>query len=75
MPQVTDGMPDWGVTWRKSSFSNPHGNCVEWAEMTAGQVAVRNSRDPGGCVQIYPRAVMAAFVRAVRDDALRATAQ
>ena len=68
MRQVTDGMPGWGVTWRKSSFSNPDGNCVELAELAAGLIAVRHSRDPDGLAQIYPHAVIAAFVRAVRHD-------
>lgn len=68
MGQVTDGMPSWSTTWRKSSFSNPHGNCVELAELAAGLIAVRDSRDPDGPAQLYPRAAIAAFVRAVRQD-------
>ncbi len=34
------------VTWQKSSFSNPSGNCVELAPLPGGGVAMRNSRDP-----------------------------
>ncbi|MGH3769324.1 MAG: DUF397 domain-containing protein [Pseudonocardiaceae bacterium] len=68
MPQVTNGMPVWDMTWRKSRHSNPNGNCVELAELTGGKIAVRNSRYPGGPLQIYPRAAMAAFVRAMKDD-------
>lgn len=68
MPQVTNGMPVSGMTWRKSSYSNPSGNCVELAELAGGKIAVRNSRYPGGHAQTYPRAAMAAFVRAVKDD-------
>jgi hypothetical protein len=74
MPQVTNGTPGWGVTWRKSSFSNPHGNCVELAELTTGMIAVRHSRDPDGPALTYPRAAMVAFVRAVRDEDFTATA-
>jgi hypothetical protein len=68
MPKVTNGMLIGDVTWRKSSYSNPHGNCVEWAELPVGLIAVRDSRDPVGAVQIYSRAAMASFVRAAKRD-------
>ena len=56
-----------GATWRKSSRSSAFGNCVEVAPVSDGQVAVRNSRYPGGPALIYPRAEVAAFVAGVKD--------
>jgi len=55
------------ATWRKSSRSGALGNCVEVAPVGDGQVAVRNSRYPGGPALIYPRAEVAAFVAGVKD--------
>jgi uncharacterized protein DUF397 len=39
----SNGMPadQLQVTWRKSKWSNPSGNCVEVAELPGGGVAVR----------------------------------
>lgn len=52
--------------WRKSSASNPTGNCVELAELPDGGIAVRNSRHPAGPTLVYTRAEIAAFIRGVR---------
>jgi Domain of unknown function (DUF397) len=53
--------------WRKSRYSNPSGNCVELAELPAGGVAVRNSRDPDGPALIFTRAEWDAFLQGARD--------
>lgn len=66
---------EWdALVWRKSVRSNPSGNCVEFAEPAADQVAVRNSRDPQGTVLTCSRAEFAAFVAGAKagdfDDLL-----
>lgn len=55
------------VTWRKSSRSNPSGNCVEMGRLPDGQIAVRNSRFPDGPALIYTRAEIEALLGGVRD--------
>jgi hypothetical protein len=61
---------DGPVQWRKSTASNPSGNCVELAELAGGEVALRNSRFPAGPVLVGSRAAVAAFVRAARSGEL-----
>lgn len=54
------------VVWRKSSVSNPTGECVEFAVLDSGDVAVRNSRDPQGPALVYTPAEISAFVDGVK---------
>jgi hypothetical protein len=54
------------VVWRKSATSNPTGECVEFAVLDGGHVAVRNSRDPHGPALIYTPAEISAFVDGVK---------
>jgi len=56
-----------GASWRKSSYSNSQGNCVEFAALPDGSVAVRNSRDPQGPALIYTRAEISALLSGARD--------
>lgn len=56
--------------WRKSSASNPQGNCVELAVLASGRVGMRNSRDVHGAVLDYPADALGAFLAMVRDGAL-----
>ena len=54
------------AAWRKSSYSNPSGNCLE-AAMVSGGVAVRNSRFPDGPALVFTGAEWDAFLRGVKD--------
>jgi hypothetical protein len=54
------------VSWRKSTYSNPSGNCVEMARVDGVGVALRNSRDPLGPVLTWTPAEMTAFVHGIK---------
>jgi hypothetical protein len=69
--ETYNGMPAGnliGITWQKSSRSNPNGNCVELGRLPeGGGVAIRNSRDPEGPALIYTNDEVAAFIRGAAD--------
>jgi hypothetical protein len=73
MSRPRNGMPAaelQHVTWIKSSHSGPTGgNCVETAALPDGQVAVRDSRAPGGPALVFRAAAWGAFVGGVRRGA------
>jgi hypothetical protein len=66
---ASNGMPadQLPVTWQKSRWSNPSGNCVEVAALPGGAIAVRNSRHPSGPALVYTRAEISAFLAGVKD--------
>jgi hypothetical protein len=54
--------------WRKSSYSNPHGCCVE---VDLGpRVLVRDSKDPDGPRLAIGREDWAAFLARIREEGL-----
>jgi hypothetical protein len=56
-----------GAIWRKSSYSNMGGNCVEVAGNLRGVVAVRDSKDPHGPALVFSPAGWDAFTTSVRS--------
>ena len=56
-----------GARWRKSARSSAQGNCVELARLPGAQVAIRNSRDPGGPALVFTQAELDAFLGGVKD--------
>ncbi|GAB3659769.1 DUF397 domain-containing protein [Actinocorallia lasiicapitis] len=70
MLQAFNGMPAQWLTvtaWRKSRHSNPSGSCFELAALPDEEIAVRNSRHPGGPALIFTADEIAAFVRGAKD--------
>ncbi|MDT7713257.1 MAG: hypothetical protein QOG46_1983 [Pseudonocardiales bacterium] len=54
-------------SWRKSSYSNPTGDCVELTELAGEQIAIRYSHHPDGPTLIFARAEMAALIQSAKD--------
>jgi hypothetical protein len=54
-------------TWVKSSLSFANGNCVEVADLSAGEIGVRNSRDSRGPVLRFTPDEWRAFIGGVRN--------
>lgn len=53
--------------WRKASYSNNGGNCVEVAPLPDGGTAVRDTKDRTGPVLRFGRCEWAAFLAAAKD--------
>ncbi len=61
-------MPDLSTAaWRKSSFSNGGGDCVEVAPLDDGRIAVRNSNHPDAGVVFFTRSEMDAYIKGVKS--------
>ncbi|WP_327676266.1 DUF397 domain-containing protein [Kitasatospora sp. NBC_00458] len=53
------------AAWRKSSYSNGQGGCIEVDDSRPG--AVRDSKDPHGPALVLPAEAWQSFVQAVRS--------
>ena len=59
---------DLSVKWRKSSYSDNGGNCIETAAgFIPGVVPVRDSKDPSGPALVFGVDAFTAFVDAVKS--------
>lgn len=56
------------AAWRKSSWSNYAGNCVEIAGLPGDRVGIRDTKDRGtGPVLLFTRAEWTAFLSRTKD--------
>lgn len=54
------------ATWRKSTFSNSQGACVEVGDLPGGARAVRDSKAPDAAMLRFTQAQWTAFTVSVR---------
>ncbi|MFJ8334875.1 DUF397 domain-containing protein [Streptomyces sp. NPDC094437] len=67
MTEHTISAPGTLQGWRKSSYSaNDAGTCVEVLDNYPTGIPVRDSKVPHGPALLFPQAVWASFVRAVK---------
>jgi Domain of unknown function (DUF397) len=55
------------MAWRKSSASSVNGNCVEVATLSAGRMAVRDSKDKNGPILRFSRDEWHQFMSEIQD--------
>ncbi|GAA2727866.1 DUF397 domain-containing protein [Actinocorallia aurantiaca] len=55
------------IDWRKSSYSNTTGECVEVGELGSGLVALRDSKNPGAGHREVARVAFAALVAGIKN--------
>jgi hypothetical protein len=56
--------------WIKSSYSNTGANCVEFSRTALGDVAMRDSKNPGGPAFRFTPDEWRAFISAIRAGKL-----
>ncbi|MFD9062840.1 DUF397 domain-containing protein [Kitasatospora purpeofusca] len=54
------------VSWRKSTYSNGGGGCIEVADGYTDVMPVRDSKDPQGPALLFPADAWRSFVTAVQ---------
>ncbi|WP_049655479.1 DUF397 domain-containing protein [Kitasatospora sp. MY 5-36] len=54
------------AVWRKSTYSNGQGDCIEVADGVAGVVPVRDSKDPHGLALAFTAEAWRSFVAGVQ---------
>jgi len=64
---TADGLDLSRAAWRKSTYSNNGGSCVEVATGTPGVVAVRDSKDPSGPALAFTPEQWTAFASIVKE--------
>jgi len=55
-----------GLAWLKARSSSHNGECVEIAS-AAGNIVMRDSKDPNGPILVYTRAEFKAFLGGARN--------
>lgn len=53
--------------WRKSSYSESNGHCLEFARLADGRIGVRDSKAADGLVLRFEPEAWTAFVRELRN--------
>jgi hypothetical protein len=56
------------LVWRRSSYSNGGGNCVELAYVPGDRIGVRDSKNPAAGPILVPRSGLITLLRAVKTD-------
>ena len=67
---MENGIPASSLTeadWQASRHGDPQESRVELALLPGGDIAMRNSRQPGGPALIYSHAEIEAFIAGAKD--------
>jgi hypothetical protein len=65
--EAMSAAPSRSPSWRKSSHSNPSGECVELSRLTDSHIGVRYSRHPDGSILVLSYDVVIAFIQRVKN--------